>query len=49
MKLKANMNITVHPLIASSRYWLSIWDNWLITETGVSDRLNKTPQEIFSV
>jgi Xaa-Pro aminopeptidase len=49
MKLKANMNITVHPIIASSRYWLSIWDNWLITETGVSDRLHKTPQEIFSV
>ncbi len=49
MKLKANMNITVHPTIGSSRYWLSMWDNWLITETGVSDRLHKTPQEIFSV
>ena len=49
MKLKANMNITVHPLVASSRYWLSIWDNWLVTETGVSERLHKTPQEIFSV
>jgi Xaa-Pro aminopeptidase len=49
MKLKPNMNITVHPTIGSSRYWLSMWDNWLITETGVSDRLHKTPQEIFSV
>ena len=49
MKLKANMNITVHPTVFSSTYWLSMWDNWLVNETGVSDRLHKTPQEIFSV
>ena len=49
MRIQPGMNITVHPLVASSTYWLSIWDNWLITETGVSERLHKTPQEIFSV
>ena len=49
MKLKANMNITVHPITGSSTIWVSIWDNWLITETGVSERLHKTPQDIFSV
>ncbi len=49
MKLKAGMNITVHPTIGSSRLWVSMWDNWLITETGVSDRLHKTPQDIFSI
>ena len=49
MKLKANMNITVHPTVFSSTYWLSMWDNWLITETGVSERLHKTPEEILSV
>jgi Xaa-Pro aminopeptidase len=49
MKVKANMNITVHPTIGSDRYWISLWDNWLVTETGVSERLHKTPQEIFSV
>jgi Xaa-Pro aminopeptidase len=49
MKLKANMNITVHPTVASSRYWLSIWDNWLIGSDGPGERLHKTPQEIFSV
>jgi Xaa-Pro aminopeptidase len=47
MKLKANMNITVHPTIGSDRYWLSLWDNWLITPEGVSERLHKTPQEII--
>jgi len=49
MKLKPNMNITVHPTIGTSRLWVSVWDNWLITETGVSERLHKTPQEIFSI
>ncbi len=49
MKLKANMNITVHPTVFSDRYWLSMWDNWLITETGVSERLHKTPEEILQL
>jgi Xaa-Pro aminopeptidase len=49
MKLKPNMNITVHPTIGTSRLWVSVWDNWLITETGVSERLHKTPQEVFSL
>jgi Xaa-Pro aminopeptidase len=49
MRLKANMNITVHPTVASSRYWLSIWDNWLIRSDGPGERLHKTPQKIFSV
>jgi Xaa-Pro aminopeptidase len=49
MTLRANMNITVHPTIGSETYWLSLWDNWLITEDGVSDRLHKTPQEIIAL
>jgi Xaa-Pro aminopeptidase len=49
MKIKANMNITVHPTVGSDRYWLSLWDNWLIAENGESVRLHKTPQEIISV
>jgi Xaa-Pro aminopeptidase len=49
MKLQANMNITVHPTVASSGLWVAVWDNFLITESGVSERLHKTPQEIFSV
>lgn len=49
MKLKANMNITVHPTIGSNGYWLSIWDNWLISSDGPGERLHKTPQELFSV
>jgi Xaa-Pro aminopeptidase len=49
MKLAANMNITVHPTITNGKIWVSIWDNWLITKDGPSERLHKTPQQIFSV
>jgi Xaa-Pro aminopeptidase len=49
MKVQANMNITVHPSVVSERFCVTIWDNFLVTETGVPRRLHKTPQEIFSV
>lgn len=49
MKLKAGMNITVHPIIGSDRIWVWVCDNYLITESGASECLHKTPQEIFSV
>jgi len=49
MKLKRNMNITVHPTIGSDRVWVWVCDNYLITETGVSPCLHKSPQEIFSI
>jgi Xaa-Pro aminopeptidase len=49
MKLQARMNITVHPIIGSDRVWVWVCDNYLITESGVSECLHKTPQEIFEV
>jgi Xaa-Pro aminopeptidase len=49
MKLQARMNITVHPTVGSDKVWLWVCDNYLITESGVSECLHKTPQEIFSV
>lgn len=49
MKLAANMNITVHPTISNGRLWVSVWDNWLVTENGPSNRLHKTPQQIIEV
>jgi Xaa-Pro aminopeptidase len=49
MRLAANMNIVVHPAIATDRVWVSVCDNYLITESGASPCLHKTPQEIFSV
>lgn len=49
MKLQPRMNITVHPIIGSDSVWLWVCDNYLITESGVSECLHKTPQEIFSI
>ncbi|MDI7259362.1 MAG: M24 family metallopeptidase [Thermodesulfobacteriota bacterium] len=49
MKLKAGMNITVHPTIGSNRVWVWVCDNYLITESGGSECLHKAPQEIFEV
>jgi Xaa-Pro aminopeptidase len=49
MKLGANMNITVHPTVGSDRVWVWVCDNYLVTESGVSECLHKCPQEIFSL
>jgi Xaa-Pro aminopeptidase len=49
MKLKARMNITVHPVIGTDRVWVWVCDNYLITDSGVSECLHQTPQQIFSV
>ena len=49
MKLKARMNITVHPIIGSEKVWVWVCDNYLITETGLSECLHKSPQRIFEI
>jgi Xaa-Pro aminopeptidase len=49
MKLKADMNITVHPTVGSDRLWVWVCDNYLVTETGASPCLHKISQQIFSV
>jgi Xaa-Pro aminopeptidase len=48
MKLQAQMNITVHPIIGSDKIWVWVCDNYLITESGV-EPLHKSPQEIFEI
>ena len=49
MKIKAGMNIAVHPVAKKDTIWASVCDNYLITETGVSSCLHKTPKEIIIV
>jgi len=49
MRLKPRMNITVHPIIGSSTVWAWVCDNYLVTESGVSGCLHKTPQKIFVI
>ena len=49
MKLQSRMNMTVHPVIGTDKVWVWVCDNYLITDSGVSECLHRTPQQIFSV
>jgi len=49
MKLQANMNITVHPIVASETAFAWICDNYLVTESGVTECLHKTEKKIFEL
>ena len=49
MKIEANMNITVHPIIASKKLFCWVCDNYLITEKGLSECLHQTPKKIFEI
>ena len=49
MKIQENMNIAVHPVVASKKATAILCDNYIVTKTGVSECLHKTPKEIFVV
>jgi len=49
MKIKTGMNINVHPFVASDNVFVNICDNYIVTETGTSPCLHKTPKEIIVV
>lgn len=47
MKIQAGMNLTVHPFAINNDAWAVVTDNYLITETGVSECLHKTQKEVI--
>jgi Xaa-Pro aminopeptidase len=49
MPLAENMNFAVHPGYDDGTVFAVICDNYLITDTGVSDCLHKTPKQIFEI
>jgi Xaa-Pro aminopeptidase len=49
MKVQAGMNLAVHPVWKNSRVWITLCDNYLVTENGVAPCLHKTPKEIIIV
>jgi Xaa-Pro aminopeptidase len=46
MTLKATMNIAVHPVVATPKATAILCDNYIVTETGVSECLHKFSKEI---
>lgn len=49
MALSANMNIGLHPVIASARMFVTVCDNFLIGAGGSIERLHKTPRAIVEI
>ncbi|TWH56911.1 Xaa-Pro aminopeptidase [Desulfitobacterium sp. LBE] len=46
LKLKANMVVALHPILANDKAFACCCDDFLITENG-AERLQKTPQELI--
>jgi Xaa-Pro aminopeptidase len=49
MKIKAGMNIGIHPWIPSEKACGRICDNYIVKETGPAECLSGTPREVFVV
>lgn len=49
MELAANMNLAVHPGYDDGTVFAVICDNYLVTDSGVSDCLHETPKKIFEL
>jgi Xaa-Pro aminopeptidase len=49
MAIQANMNIGIHPSLATDTMFVTICDNFLVREQGPPERLHKTPQQIFEI
>ena len=48
MQVEAGMNIGIHPAIANAKQFVTVCDNYLVTENG-AERLHQTPQKIFEI
>ena len=49
MRIAANMNIGIHPIVANERVAATISDNFLIRTDGPHERLHQTPQKVFEL
>lgn len=48
-KIKANMNIAVHPAVMSDKAYAQVCENYIVSETGQPECLSQIPQKIFVV
>jgi Xaa-Pro aminopeptidase len=49
MKILANMNLTVHPIIGTPTLFAWVCDNYLVTREGISECLHRTPKKVFEI
>ncbi len=48
-KIKANMNIAVHPAVLTERAYAQVCENYIVAETGKAECLSRIPQKIYVV
>ena len=48
-KIKAGMNITVHPMVFNKTVWATVCENWMVGEDGAGECLHKSPQEVVII
>lgn len=49
MAIAEHMNIVVHPVVASERFFMTVVDNYLIGPDGPGECLHRTPKEIIEL
>jgi hypothetical protein len=49
MKIKANMNISVHRSVVSDKAFAFVCENYIISDPGIKECLHKIPQKIFVI
>ena len=49
MRIRAGMNLTVHPSACNQTVWAGVTDNYIIGDSGPGPCLHKTPKEILVV
>jgi len=49
MTIQEGMNVTIHPGAATATVWITVCDNYIVTEKGVGPCLHRTPKEIIVV
>ena len=49
MAIEAGMSIVVHPTAATDTVWTGVVDNYMVTESGISECLHRTPKKIYEL
>jgi Xaa-Pro aminopeptidase len=49
IKIASDMNMTVHPIIASDTVFAWACDNYIISEDGPSECIHQTPKKVFEI
>lgn len=49
MGIETGMSIVVHPTAATDTVWTGVVDNYMVTDSGISECLHRTPKKIYEL